>query len=206
MGRRSDHSRQELKALILEQAHHHIAEVGFARFSAREVAKRIGYTVGTLYNVYGTLDRLLAAVNTRTFGAWADALEAALEESGEDRIAALVAGYFRFAYAHRNLWNAIYDHHLPVGEAVDAEQVQVRGRLTGIVTNEVERALPPARRGDAVAITRSLIAIVHGHCSLDLSGSFALMGGTDACADALTRVREVIAYGSGAPAAADLAH
>jgi AcrR family transcriptional regulator len=202
MGRRSDHSRQELGALILEQAHRQMAEVGFARFSAREVAKRIGYTIGTIYNVYGTLDRLLAAVNARTFGLWADSLAMALDRSGEDRIATLVAGYFRFAHDHRNLWNAIYDHHLPIGEPVDEAQLRARGRLIGIVADEVDKVLPPARRSEVGAITRSLIAIVHGHCALDLAGSYALLGGTDACADALARVREIIAFGDVEPATA----
>lgn len=194
MGRRSDHSRQELRALILEQAHVHMAEVGFGRFSSREVAKRIGYAVGTIYHVYGTLDHLLEAVNTRTFVIWGDAIAAELESRGEDRIAALVEGYFAFAHAHRNLWNAIYDYHLPPGRTVAQDQQLARDRLTGIVTREVAAALPPPRRADAAAITRSLIAIVHGHCSLDLSGSYALMGGADARADALTRVREVLGF------------
>lgn len=68
MGRRSDHTRQELEHLFVVEGHKHMAEVGFARFSAREVAKRIGYSVGTLYNVFGTLDRLLITINTRS--AW----------------------------------------------------------------------------------------------------------------------------------------
>lgn len=194
MGRRSDHNRHELEALILEQAHAHMDDVGFARFSAREVAKRIGYAVGTLYNVYGTLDRLLEAVNTHTFSLWADVLEDALDRTPGDRIAALVDGYFRFARDNRNLWNAIYDHHLPSGFEIDADHAQTRGRLTGIVAREVAAALPEDRRQDVVSLTRSLIAIAHGHCALDLSGSFALMGGDDAQADALHRVREVIAH------------
>lgn len=195
MGRRSDHNRHELEALILEQAHAHMHDVGFARFSAREVAKRIGYAVGTLYNVHGTLDRLLEAVNTHTFSLWADALEESLARGEGDRIATLVAGYFRFAREHRNLWNAIYDHHLPAGFEIDEAHAATRGRLTGIVAREVAAALPEDRRGDVVALTRSLIAIAHGHCALELSGSFALMGGEDAQADALQRVREVLAHG-----------
>lgn len=194
MGRRSDHSRPELEALILEQAHAHMADVGFARFSAREVAKRIGYAVGTLYNVYGTLDRLLEAVNTRTFAIWADDLQKALDASTGDRIVTLVDGYFRFAHGHRNLWNAIYDHHLPPGYEIVEMHAVTRGRLTGIVAREVEAVLPPERRDDVVALTRSLIAITHGHCSLEMSGSFALMGGQDARADTVSRVKAVIAY------------
>lgn len=193
MARRSDHSRQELEDLILEQAHKHMEEVGFARFSAREVAKRIGYSVGTLYNVYGTLDRLLAAVNTRTFALWADALEAALARGGPDRIATLVDGYFRFARAHHRLWHAIYEHHLTPGAGIDEAQAAMRARLTSVVAREVAAAIAPNLSGEAPAITRSLIAVVHGHCAFELAGSYALMGSDDAQGDALARVRETVA-------------
>src|SRR5262245_50246967 len=115
MGRRSDHSRPELEALILAEGHRLLAETGFARFSAREVAKRIGYSIGTIYNHFADLDRLMMAINGRTFTMWADFLEARLAEAGDDRIAVLVDGYFRFAADNRNLWMAIYDHRLAPG-------------------------------------------------------------------------------------------
>ena len=44
MGRRSDHTRDELEQLIVGAGHTLLAEVGYQRFSAREVAKRIGYS------------------------------------------------------------------------------------------------------------------------------------------------------------------
>src|SRR5207253_2291494 len=50
MARRSDHTRAELEALILDEGHRLMAETGYARFSAREVAKRVGYSIGTIYN------------------------------------------------------------------------------------------------------------------------------------------------------------
>jgi hypothetical protein len=43
VGRRSDHSRAELREIIISEGHRQMREVGFARFSAREVAKRIGW-------------------------------------------------------------------------------------------------------------------------------------------------------------------
>ena len=48
MGRRSDHSRPELREMIVAEGHRQMLEVGFARFAAREVAKRIGYSIGTI--------------------------------------------------------------------------------------------------------------------------------------------------------------
>ncbi len=72
MGRRSDHSREQLEELILAEGHALMAETGYARFSAREVAKRVGYSIGTIYNVFGSLDALLLAINSRTFVLWAE--------------------------------------------------------------------------------------------------------------------------------------
>src|ERR1700709_2205485 len=97
MGRRSDHSREELSRLIIAEGHKHMAEMGFARFSAREVAKRIGYSIGTIYNVFGTHDALVLAINTRTFRFWADHLRALLNGAEQDRIGVLVEAYFSFA-------------------------------------------------------------------------------------------------------------
>src|SRR3569623_961848 len=141
MGRRSDHSREELQALILAAGHEVTAETGYARFSAREVAKRIGYSIGTIHNVFGSLDRLVLASNTRTFALWAAHLRGALAAGGEDRIAALVAGYFDFATAHTNLWTAINDHRLPEGEAMPETDDAARAELTKIVVREVATAL-----------------------------------------------------------------
>lgn len=190
MGRRSDHTRQELEHLFLVEGHKHMAEVGFARFSAREVAKRIGYSIGTLYNVFGTLDQLLIAINTRTFQLWAEEVRAALERSGPDRIRCLVEAYFGFARANRHSWTAIYDHHLPPDVVLSDEQNQRRGGLTQIIVDEVVAVLPSKAQADAPRLARSLIAVVHGHCVYDLNGSFALMGIEQPMELALERVRE----------------
>lgn len=193
MGRRSDHSRAELERMIILEGHRQLAEVGFARFSAREVAKRIGYSIGTIYNVFGTHDRLILAINTRTFRLWADHLRARLEASDGDRIRTLVEGYFSFARENPNLWMAIYDHRLPPDVTMPPEYDEQRRVLTEIVAREIAAALPERRREEAPRLARSLIATVHGHCTFALNGSFALMGETEPLELALARVRESLA-------------
>jgi AcrR family transcriptional regulator len=175
-----------------------MAEQGFARFSAREVAKRIGYSIGTLYNVFGSYDRLILAINTETFRLWADHLRARLERAGADRIRALVEGYFSFASENRNLWMAIYDHRLPAGSALPEEFFPDRAALTEIVIREVAAALPEPIRDTAPRLARSLIATVHGHGLFALTGSFELMGGTEPVELAISRVRESLAAAAAA--------
>lgn len=198
MGRRSDHSRSELEALILGEGHAHMAEVGFARFSAREVAKRIGYAVGTLYNVFGSYDLLIAAINTRTFDQWSAHLEDRLASAPNDRIGALVEGYFSFAGEHMNLWTAIYDHRLPSGMAMPEALAQRRAALTDIIVREVAGVLPPEAIDRAPRLARSLVATVHGHCTFALNGSFALLGEEAPLDLAIARVRESLAVAGSA--------
>jgi AcrR family transcriptional regulator len=193
MGRRSDHTRGELQELILAEGQKLLAEVGYARFSAREVAKRIGYSIGTIFNVFGSHDALLTAINSRTFVMWADALRAKLAGAGADRIAALVEGYFDFAEGHPNLWMAIYDHRLPAEMALPEEYRRLRASLTGIIEAEIARTLPHAPSDRIPALTRSLVATVHGHCAFALTGTFHLLGESNPRGAALARVREVLA-------------
>ncbi len=194
MGRRSDHTRHELETLILDAGSGLVAEVGLSGFSAREVARRIGYSIGTIHNVHGTADRLIAAINTRSFGLWAIYLEERLAAAGDgDRIAALVDGYFGFAREHTHLWTAIYDHRLPPDmDLTEADQTG-RGLLTRIVVAEIAGALERPIDDAVTALARSLIATVHGHCAFAISGAWELMGEAAPEAAALARVRETLA-------------
>jgi AcrR family transcriptional regulator len=167
-----------------------MAEAGFARFSAREVAKRIGYSIGTIYNVFGTYDRLILAINTETFRLWSAHLQARLSTAGADRIRGLVEGYFTFASQNQNLWTAIYDHRLPAGMLIPDDFLPDRAALTEIVIREVAAVLPPDRLDRARSLARSLIATVHGHCTFALDGTFALMGVTEPVELAVARVKE----------------
>ena len=176
MGRRSDHSRGELEALIVEEGHRHMAEVGFARFSAREVAKRIGYSIGTLYNVFGSLDGLVLAINARTLVAWAGHLRLQLARAGEDRIGALVRGYFDFAADNYNAWAALYDHRLPDWAPAPDWYQDLAAELIAIVAAEIAAAVPERARPAAVPLARSLVATVHGHCVYALNRTFRLLG------------------------------
>src|SRR6187200_875576 len=97
MGRSSDHNRAELNSMIVAEGHRLMAETGFAAFSAREVARRIGYSIGTIYNIFDSLDHLLIAVNSRTFEMWTAFLQERIENGGDDRILSLVQAYFGFA-------------------------------------------------------------------------------------------------------------
>ena len=193
VARRSDHSRPQLEELIILEGHRQMEAVGYVRFSAREVAKRIGYSIGTLYNVFGSYDRLVLAINARTVKLWTLHLREQLGGCDGDRVDCLVRSYFGFALAHRHAWAAIYDHRLPDDAAVPDWYDVALAELTGIVVAEVTCVLPDAGCGEAAALARSLLAVVHGHCAFAMTGTFALLGEAAPLDAAIARVREGLA-------------
>lgn len=195
MARRSDHTPAELRSLFVASGHGLMSERGLAEFSAREAARRAGYTVGSIYHVFGSLNAYLVAINTATLAqstAWLKDAMAACPPDG-DRLRRLVAGYFGFAEAHTNAWMAVYDHRRPKHVEPDEADVAERVKLTAIVDNEVAALL--GREVDAFSkrLARSLMATVHGHCVMAVTGNFALMNEHDPVTQAVARVRESIA-------------
>lgn len=194
MGRRSDHSREELRELILSEGHRQIAEVGFARFSAREVAKGVGYSIGTLYNVFGSYDQLILAINGRTLDMWFADLENRLDGLDRDRLRAAIDAYFDFAIRHRHAWAALYDFRLPE-ETPMPEYYQAKvTAITDVVVREIAAALPARHADKAPGLARSLLATVHGHCFFTLNGTFSLLGEIDPLAAALDRVNDALEH------------
>lgn len=203
MGRRSDHTRAELEALIIETGHAHMAEVGFAKFSAREVAKRIGYSIGTIYNIFASYDRLILAINGRTLDLWADMVEQQLSTATGNRLHALVRSYFRFAEHNTHAWTALYDHRLPAGEVAPDWYDMKRGRLFMIIEAELRAALGDAA-AQAADLARLLYAAVHGICTLALNGTLAAIGADDGEAMAIDLVDQQVAASRGRASNRDL--
>jgi AcrR family transcriptional regulator len=179
--------------MILAEGHRQMSEVGYAHFSAREVAKRIGYSIGTIYNVFGTHDALILAINGTTLDLWRDHLLAKLASTKKNRLRVAVEAYFEFAILHRNAWTAIYDFRLPENSETPQDYADKVTAVTGIVIDEVADALPPKRVSEAASIARSLLACVHGHCFFTLNGTFRILGETDPLGAALQRVHDAMA-------------
>ena len=69
MGRRSTHTPQQLRELILDAAQDIIQDQGLAGLSAREIARRIEYSPGTIYNMFENLDDVVLHVEARVLDA-----------------------------------------------------------------------------------------------------------------------------------------
>lgn len=183
MARRSDHTREEIKAMAIAAGRDLVRAGGLAGFSARKVAAAIGYTVGTLYNVFENHDDIVLHINAVTLE---DLLVFMERRLGEDKssgaadvdltvLKALAGCYIDFARENYNCWSALFEHNLPpevalpawYGERIDALFLFIEQRLQTVIGDDATETRQTAR---------VLWASIHGICALTLTHKLRLVG------------------------------
>jgi len=176
MGRRSDHDREEIHDMILTAASDIVSEGGLRALSIRQIARRIGYSVGTIYNLFAGEDDIIVHLNGRTLDDLHDALVAVPTRRGvAGSLQALAAAYLDFTLAHGNLWNALFEHRLPAGAALPRWYDDKIRRLLTLVEAPLEPLFGPRRRRQRLHAARVMWAGLHGICSLAGGGKLGLV-------------------------------
>jgi AcrR family transcriptional regulator len=177
MGRRSSHTPQQLRELILEAAYAIIEVHGLAGLSAREIARRISYSPGTIYNMFDNLDDVVLRIEARVLDALDERLAAVFQEPHPDRekVKKLAQAYLAFTHEKPKLWNLLFEHHLPAGtELPDWYQQKLEGLLTR-VEQALAPLLPHAPEVERKRIARVLWAGVHGITSLSTTDKLSIV-------------------------------
>lgn len=187
MPRRSDHTRSEFKDLVMKAAETLVAESGEQQLSARAIARRIGYSQGSIYLAFENLDDVILHVNARTLDRMHEYIAEGIAGEADALIQLKQAAraYIAFAREHPGLWRLCFEHALP------AEQ-QGPEWLDRRIQALVELVLEPLARVDGqdsepVTAAQTLWAGIHGICILTLTGKLQLVGNqsTEDLTDAL---------------------
>lgn len=176
MARRSDHTHEEIKAMAVQAGRTLLAEKGFPDFSARAVATQIGYSVGTLYNVFGDYDGLMLHIHAQILDEWYAFMQNALptETPMDKQLQALGMAYIDFAEQHYNSWASLFEYRFK-GEKLPEWYDEKMERFFALV----ETVLHPVFGQNSAQCERAaktLWAGIHGICVLSLSGKLDAVG------------------------------
>lgn len=179
MARRSDHSRDELRALIFQAAWSIVEKNGAVALTARAVAGDIGYTPGTIYNLFESMDDLILALNLKTITMLGAALHdpgcQAPDKTPVQNAKAMARHYMDFAKTNRQHWLLLYTHTLPP----ERFESQTYREAVDSLFAPLEQILAPAfaaPKGHKIKIAaRALWASVHGIYFLEATGKLQLL-------------------------------
>ena len=167
MGRRSTHTPEQLRQLILDAAQAIIEVNGLAGLSAREIARRIGYSPGTIYNMFQNLDDVVLHIEARVLDALDERLTAALADGApEEKVSRLAEAYLGFTHERPKLWNLLFEHYMPADSQTPAWYQQKLELLMSRVETAMAPLFPADAEMDRHRAARVLWAGVHGITSL----------------------------------------
>jgi AcrR family transcriptional regulator len=182
LGRRADHTPEELRALVLASARKIVESEGSRALTTRRVAQDIGYTSGTLYNVFRDRDDLVLAVNGETLERLAAAC--AVTSAGRDAdkgLRTLARAYIAFSHDNQRIWSLVFENPPPADPpGWYKERV---ARVFAIVEQALAPFFAPGRERAREHSARVLWASLHGIALLKAQGQ--LWESASGLADAL---------------------
>lgn len=163
MARRSTHTPEELRQRILEAAQSIIERDGLVGLSAREIARLIDYSPGTLYNIFENLDDVLLTLQSQMVASLVDALRnTTLGPSAAENLETLSRTYLDFALDNKRMWNLLFTHYLPQGMNAPQALHDNVNALSSLVAEVMSGLIPNASRQELEIAAKTLWAGVHG--------------------------------------------
>ncbi|EAT12968.1 TetR/AcrR family transcriptional regulator [Bermanella marisrubri] len=167
MARRKDHSPEELSELVLKQVLEFLQSESADQLSLRKLAKMVGYSPGTLINLFGSYDKLILAANAKTLDIIADQIGEVMTKINdpEKRLQGFAHSYFDFAQQHPFQWQILFEHHIEDDEIPQWQMSRI-DRLFDVIENCLESIKPNSDSADRHQVSRVIWAAVHGICTL----------------------------------------
>lgn len=155
-----------------------IRSKGPQQLSTRAVARRIGYSPGTLYQIFRNLDDLILAVNVRTVTELRNRMQkrSADEPDPRKRLHLMARTYADYASAYPGLWRVAFEHHLPDAPVVPAALTEQTDAIFLQIVDLLRMAVPQRSDEDYRNAAAALWAGVHGTCHLAASDKLGLAG------------------------------
>lgn len=199
MARRSDHTREELKNLILSSASRIIEDEGYSALTVRKIATDIGYTPGTLYNVFQSMDGLTLALNAETLERLLTVLAETKAKHENDEamttMKAMAHAYRDFASQNRERWLMLF---MQTNDSETEAPDWFRDKIAELF-QPLENALAPYyETTDAQTrklAARSLWASIHGIYFLKETGKLPLLDNQDVAEDMTDTLIETFVEG-----------
>lgn len=179
MARRTDHTREELKELIITAAWQIIETEGASGLTARKLATAIGYAPGTIYNLFQSMDALYLAINKIILGKLHDVLSSPAchdpNKTPIENMKHMAYLYRGFAQDHKQHWLMLFTHSLTDGHGIPEWYQDEITTLFSPLENLLRPYFANDQSRELKMATRVLWSSVHGLCFLEETGKIALI-------------------------------
>ncbi|MBX2881171.1 MAG: TetR/AcrR family transcriptional regulator [Granulosicoccus sp.] len=164
MGRRSEHSRTELRQLIIDATGELVDTHGVGKVTARMIAEAVEYTPGMLYSVFRNLEDIFLHVNELSLEELHEVCKSAAEAQASPREALLALGqsYINFALTRTHRFELMFSQSMTETLAPTSQFNEKTQELFDLIKHQLTKINPDANNAALEIGTRSLWCGVHG--------------------------------------------
>ena len=157
--------------MAVEAATKIVAKQGFRKLSTRRIAARMGYSSGTLYQLFDNLDDIILHVNAKTLDGLIEVCRDVDFAAGpEASLNDLANRYIGYTSRNRSLWNSVFEHSLPSGRTAPAWFIEKRETLIGFGDQAIAPLFQPGEETIRHHEAHVLWAGLYGIASLATAG------------------------------------
>ncbi|MGF1546334.1 MAG: WHG domain-containing protein [Thiotrichales bacterium] len=171
MGRRNEHSRGEIREMTIDKAEDLVRREGRQVLTARHLMAEIGYTAGTLYQVFEGLEDVVHHVNLRTLTRLTEELSTAVQnqDSPSDHLLAFSVAYAGFAQREYHLWRLAFEHPPSTETEVGIELQGCLDRIQQILAEILHLTSNRMSEAEVQNSATAFLGGVHGTCAFTLN-------------------------------------
>ena len=153
-----------------------LEQKGFAGLQARPLAKLTDCSVGTIYNLFGSMDGLILATNAVTLKEMRQHLSHTDNNWPGDpansyaRLMALAQAYYQFYQAHERRWAAVFEFQRDNDEHMPQWYLDEIGLLMSQIESIIAHLPGASDPSQRARIARALWAATHGIVTLSFNG------------------------------------
>ena len=162
MARRNDHSKEDLKELILDSAEKIVIRNGYEELTARILAQKIGYTPGTIYTFFKNIDELILNINAYTLEELYNQIANAICQSNnaEKQITNIAEIYQNYCTNKYNKWELLFEYRYKKDHIVPEWYQDKVLRIFDLIQKPIEQLSHSKKNSDSK--TRVFWASLHG--------------------------------------------
>lgn len=179
MARRGHHTLEQIKSMVLVAAEDLVVQGGLSQLRVRNIAAKIGYTVGSIYMVFSNMDDLILHVKGRALDEIAEKMDKVQSPNAEQRLEELAGVYIRYATQNLNRWSLVFEHRLPEGSEIPAWYQHKLDTLYGKFETQFANISPELSSSQCRQTALAFLGGIHGICSLMLTTQLAGLNDND---------------------------
>jgi AcrR family transcriptional regulator len=192
MARRGHHTLDQIKDMVLIAAEDLVIQGGMQQLRVRNIAVKIGYTVGSIYMVFENMNDLALHIKGRTLDELAEQMEQVHCSDNAQCLEKLAKTYIEFASQNYNRWSMVFEQRMSEGAIIPEWYQGKVDKIYALFEAQFAMLEPTMSASKCKQIALAFLSGIHGICVFMLTTRIGSLKNNDLEASVVLLIKQFI--------------